>query len=265
MPRKSWRPTGHEPSWWSEDAVDGSWWKSEPWPLLPDRTRRFLQTSTTVELECKADAPLHHGGGLDADEDLKAPVRRSKRRASRRSRLFDFLLICVVLAVFYQHPPRVGRCRRRNGLGHRDLDGETNRQNDSCRPLDCSRERTDFAGNKFLKRFETRNSFASAPPRPMSRPGRVVGGVGRARCAQSHRRSPGEGAELGKIVDTFVRAFEVHDLAVRLFGFRACQPSRSSPASLRRVSQSSISGRSRTVISRWGRCSPSRSALASTV
>jgi hypothetical protein len=28
--------------------------------------------------------------------------------------------------------------------------------------------------------------------------------------------SPGEGAELGKIVDTFIRAFEVHDLATRL-------------------------------------------------
>jgi DHA2 family multidrug resistance protein len=41
-------------------------------------------------------------------------------------------------------------------------------------------------------------------------------------------------------------------------------PSRSSPASSRRVSRSSISGRSRTAISRWGRCSPSCSASAST-
>ena len=28
--------------------------------------------------------------------------------------------------------------------------------------------------------------------------------------------SPGEDVELGKIVDTFIRAFEVHDLATRL-------------------------------------------------
>jgi len=28
--------------------------------------------------------------------------------------------------------------------------------------------------------------------------------------------SPGEGAELGKMVDAFIRAFEVHDLATRL-------------------------------------------------